>query len=383
MLASGSRASYTADTQTSPQRQSTTAATGSTVPAQAARLKLPKRLSLATPVTLPSLPLLPSTLADWKKTIAEVKCQYFSKRYRACSARCVEILDGIRDSSQVEPAYLICLHFYAAISMEICARPLPSTSPLRVSLLQQARYHLERAGSLIGAAEESVITRARPESVISSRASSCHSPSESVSSRAWTPDTRVSSPTDSVCSFHDLPLRSPSPPRRVKKVSFSLPRNEAIQVVAEPVIRPDSPTLGFDDSFLFSPAGVAKDEAPDPHPPHQFHEIELPLQTMPKTTEPALQQAEQDEEETQDERAFQLARSVHRCCEHLSSLAAQLARHSASLAALLSCTPPHDALDRQARIQRLRESGWQRRRFDARRYEELCDTALAELGPTP
>lgn len=33
----------------------------------------------------------------------------------------------------------------------------------------------------------------------------------------------------------------------------------------------------------------------------------------------------------------------------------------------------------KARIERLRETGWKRERFDAERYQKLCDRALAEL----
>lgn len=37
-------------------------------------------------------------------------------------------------------------------------------------------------------------------------------------------------------------------------------------------------------------------------------------------------------------------------------------------------------LDRQARIEKLRQNGWQRKRFDASRYERLCNDVLAELS---
>jgi hypothetical protein len=391
-------------------------------------------LSLSPPV---SIPVLPYTQAEWRKTIGEVKRKYFSKRYRACSARCLEVLDGIKDVSQVEPVYLIYLHFYAATSMEICARPLPSTSALRTSLLQQARTHFDEASALINAAEESVLRRFRPGSVSSPRASSCHSPSGSVSSRAWTPDTRVSSPTDSVCSFDDLSVKSPqSPPKRVKKVSFSLPKEAPLHIPAEPIIRPDSPTLGFDDVF-FQPT-IVRQDLPEPlQPPPRFQEIELPLQTIPEDepeeqTSPEEdrqhfeenQQHQQEEEDT--ELTDMLPPSLTRCCEHLASLRAQLARHSTSLhqqlllsgaqqqstpdptaaaavgettttgvaattataatattaatSTVRSSSEEARALDRQARIERLRKNGWRRKRFDAARYEELCEAVLAELA---
>ncbi|KAK3300287.1 uncharacterized protein B0H64DRAFT_11558 [Chaetomium fimeti] len=424
MLASGShttssrtslRTSYIAPSPSQPsfRRQSTGGAafsTSPTTPTYAARPKPPKRLSLPTPA---AIPVLPYTKAEWRKTIAEVKRKYFGKRYRACSARCIEVLEGIKDTSQVEPVYLIYLHFYAATSLEICARPLPSTAPLRATLLQQARTHFERASVLINAAEESVLRKFRPGSVGSSRGSSCHSPSSSISSsRAWTPDTVVSSPTDSVYSMDDqIPKPPQSPPRRSKKVSFSLPKDAPFQIpTSEPIIRPDSPTLGFDDGFYHS--SIASPTPPeDLHPPapFKFQEIELPLPTILEQT----LEEEEEEERTEDsdeyydpKAAYQVARSVDRCCEHLAHLRAQLARHSTSLDQLLLAqsrpspnasnandpakattaaekTPRGSearAQDRQARVERLRKTGWQRRRFDAAPYEALCEAVLAEMA---
>ncbi|KXX82861.1 hypothetical protein MMYC01_200544 [Madurella mycetomatis] len=413
MLASGNRASVVTQSQPPSRRQSTT--TTSPTRTEAPRLKLPKRMSLPaaaaapTPAPAPApgptpapLTILPYTRAEWKKAISEVKRQYFSKRYRACSARCLEILDAVRDTSHADPVYLIYLNFYAATSMEICARPLPSTAALRTSLLQQARTHFDRAASLISAAEDSVIRRFRPYSATSSRGSSCHSPSGSISSRAWTPDTRVSSPTDSVCSFEDLSSNCQSPAKRVKKVSFSLPKEETFQI-QEPIIRPDSPTLGFDDVYF--QAGVMRQDLPDLPVAPKFHEIEFPLPTIPEAeTDSALPPPPEED----SEHSFLVARSVDRCCEHLSGLRAQLKRHSQSLEGLLAIsasaqqqqqqqqqkqqkTKPATstkasnaetfrALDRQARIERLRKCGWQRKRFDSSRYEELCETVMAELN---
>jgi hypothetical protein len=390
-------------------------------------------LSLPAPA---AIPVLPYTKAEWRKTIAEVKRKYFGKRYRACSARCIEVLEGIKDTSQVEPVYLIYLHFYAATSLEICARPLPSTAPLRATLLQQARTHFERASVLINAAEESVLRKFRPGSVGSSRGSSCHSPSSSISSRAWTPDTVVSSPTDSDFSMDD---RIPkSPPRHGKKVSFSLPQGAPLHIPAsEPIIRPDSPTLGFDDGFyhssISSPTPPEDMSAPSPF---KFQEIELPLPTIMEQHEQEEEEERREEEDnnsnnnTYDEydekAAYHVARSVDRCCEHLAHLRAQLARHSTSLDQLLQAQtqtqtqtrlspnnrysvkapppattnnatstsptttttekPPMPrgsearAQDRQARVERLRKTGWQRRRFDASPYEALCEAVLAEMA---
>jgi hypothetical protein len=359
-----------------------------------------KRLSHSAPV---SLPVIPYTPTEWRRAIADVKRQHITRRYRACAARCNEILDNIKDASQVEPVYIIYLHFYAATSMELCARTLPPISPSRNSLLQQARTHFDKAAALIDTAESSMVTRTRTGSV-SSRSSSCHSPAGSVSSRAATPDTRLSSPTNSVCSFEELekpqtPALAPNG-KRVKKVSFSLPHEETIRI-PEPLIRPDSPTLGFDDEYFHN--GAARQDLPEPPKAAlKFQEIEMPLQLPTVVETEPLQLIPEDD-------SFLIARSVDRYCENLSALRAQLARHSASVDELLS--GPKDSevsrslllvaaetvrassrlsdisdsddlrkVDRQARIERLRKNGWQRKRFDARRYEELCETVMSELA---
>ena len=409
MLGSGSRTSFIGPSPTSPRPRSTAGwpiATSPTAPTHATRPKPFKRFSLPAPAPKP-IPVLPYTQAEWRKTIAEVKRKYFGKRYRACSARCVEVLDGIKDTSQVEPVYLIYLHFYAATSMEICARPLPLASPARANLLQQARAHFDKASILINAAEDSVLRKFRPGSVASSRGSSCHSPSGSVSSRAWTTDTLMSSPTESECSFDDLAApKSPRQPpaKRVKKVSFSLPKDTLLTITttttttAEPFIRPDSPTLGGFDDIFFHPSPPPQKDLPDlPFNSHSAADLELPLQLQ---TIPESDPSSSEEEDTPSP-YLATARSVDRCCEHLASLRAHLARHAIPANHMLltppdiCVSPPSDSPSlprplslsaaaeteetRAARIERLRQGGWRRKRFDASRYEVLCQAVLAEL----
>jgi hypothetical protein len=223
-----------------------------------------------------------------------------------------------------------------------------------------------------------------------------------------------------------------SPPRHSKKVSFSLPQDAPLHIpTSEPIIRPDSPTLGFDDGFyhscISSPTPPEDLSAPSPF---KFQEIELPLPTIMEQHEQEEEEERREEEDnninnTYDEydekAAYHVARSVDRCCEHLAHLRAQLARHSTSLDQLLQtqtqtqarlspnnrysvkAPPPATAnnatstttttekppmprgsearaQDRQARVERLRKTGWQRRRFDASPYEALCEAVLAEMA---
>ncbi|KAI1310462.1 hypothetical protein F5Y03DRAFT_392400 [Xylaria venustula] len=189
----------------------------------------------------------PVNALEWRNTIDEVKRKYLARKYRSCSMQCCEILDGLKDTSAIEPLHLIYLHFYAASSFEWCARPLSSSSTYRAELLRNAQTHYAEAEALIAAMECNVTERARSPSP--------DSPSFSVSSRV--PDlssTASSSPRTSVFLLDEEPPAKAvqkAHGRSKKKVSFSsLP--QFFEFKPEPYIRPDSPTLGWDDPFFMS-----------------------------------------------------------------------------------------------------------------------------------
>jgi hypothetical protein len=93
---------------------------------------------------------------------------------------------------------------------------------------------------------------------------------------------------------------------------------------------------------------------------------------------------------------------VHRYSALLTSLQRQVFRHLTfieselleivaqeavppSPVSVMVVHPVHPSIDAgrspelQARIERLRAKGWERKRFDARRYEELRESAVADL----
>lgn len=162
----------------------------------------------------------------------------------------------------------------------------------------------------------------------------------------------------------------------------------------EPYVRPDSPTLGFDDMYFHAP--ITKQDLPELPVPPKFQEIEYPLHTIHESESEDSESDQPFSSEEEDESAYLIAQSIDRCCEHLSGLRRQFSRHAASLSETLSKPPSAvaavsrsrsgktveelKALDKKVRIERLRRSGWQRQRFDARRYEELCEAVLAELS---
>ncbi|KAI1402396.1 hypothetical protein F4819DRAFT_284094 [Hypoxylon fuscum] len=417
-----------------------------------------KRSSLVPPT---ALPIIPFTSLEWKNEIDDVKRKYLNRKYRACSTRCCEILDNLKNPSSVEPLYLIYLHFYAASSFELCARPLSCSSNYRTRLLRDAQVHYDKAETLIHDAEENMTRRTRSSS--SSSTSSLHSPGLSTSS------TTTSSPRTSVCSAEDGVVSKASPRPVVKakkKVSFS-GLNDLIEFQPEPYIRPDSPTLGWEDDISPQnsdndfPLFLEKDRLEAPKAglttnPVQPPESPLDLTKFPS---PGRRQSIDDSSPTDDKfslDAFLQTRSMNKMASQLSALRSQVSWHCDGIKALLDApdetpatptlpttnvsadppklfTPPRatrantfpaelesespsnekpgpwsapnlrhsfavdspGAITRpasaastmrcsdealQQRIERLRASGWKRKRFDNRRYEALREQVLGELG---
>lgn len=314
-------------------------------------LKPTKRLS--TPV-LPPLPVLPYTSAEWKKAINEIKQKYMSRKYRTCSARCCEILDNLKDTSTVETLHLVYLHFYAASSFEMCARPLSQSSTYRTKLLKDAREHYDRAATHIQKAEDAAAQKTRSASS-NSTSSSMHSPSMSASSRCSTMGSPLSSPRNSVSSVSSLEdlkvVIQPSKPKKKKKVSFSgLP--DCIEIPEnnwqpEPYIRPDSPTLGWEEDYFlfgqqemtpepikFTPAAVAppvelaKEAAPTPSiATVEHHQFSPPLTSVPE---------EDKSRDLFDLDSFLQTRSMNRFCTQLSALRSQVSWHRDAVDTLLA-----------------------------------------------
>lgn len=234
----------------------------------------------------------------------------------------------------------------------MCAKPLAPASAYRISLLQQARSHYERAAALIQTAEETVLSRSRSSSAASSLPS-LHSPSGSVSSRAWTPDCGIMTPTSSVSRKSNLarePLTGEPRSRPAKKkVSFELPKDKSRWsfTLSEPAIRPDSPTLGFDDEYFA--AGAMRQELPEiPTRRASKQDFEMPTPSPPSM--PSISESEElspaDSPSTDasgDEYPFfrhdhsdpESARSLARYCDTLASLKTQVANHKAALEKLI------------------------------------------------
>ncbi|KAI1756546.1 hypothetical protein F4782DRAFT_270509 [Xylaria castorea] len=315
---------------------------------------------------------VPSNDLEWKRTIQEVKQKYLARKYRSCSMQCCEILENLKDTSSIEPLHLIYLHFYAASSFEWCARPLSCSSAYRTKLLRSAQEHYAEAEGLIVATGWDMAERARSPSPAST--ASLSSPRFSASSRTSGSSSTASSPRTSVFSLDDEVTAKPARPVRAKtkkKVSFSsLP--EFFEFQPEPYVRPDSPTLGWDDygsaspqelyaSFPMSPTKVNLTsiikqpfERKMSHVPiNTITDVEPKpsLKTSSRATRPATPDStdkhtstdrgySQERSSTPSNHTFDLesflqTRSVNRFREQLSALRDQVSRHRVAVEGLL------------------------------------------------
>ncbi|KAF9774852.1 hypothetical protein IL306_007115 [Fusarium sp. DS 682] len=345
-----------------------------------------------------TLHVLPYTSAEWAKVISDVKREYLNRRYRPCATRCSEILDDLKDFGIVEPAYLIYLHFYAANSQEMLARALHQAAPARTTLLNQARDHYQRASTLINAADSTVgPALLRRPSGTTTTLPSLHSADSSVSSyvsSSWTSSHGLS-PASSISSIQSVPVSK----RTKKRVTFS-------DVPMELLERPDSPTLGL-GSFLgparsISPEFSGSESSAVPAPLRPSSQVPRSILT-PRSAQNEVSPSTDSELDP-----FRHARSVHRYSALLTSLQRQVFRHLNFIETELGqqqTTPPYEdtppspttvtmvtsasatrnadktrSPELQARIERLRARGWERKRFDVRRYAELRESASADMA---
>ncbi|KAH8164784.1 hypothetical protein CIB48_g3467 [Xylaria polymorpha] len=313
---------------------------------------------------------IPLNALEWKTTIQEVKRKYLARKYRSCSMQCCEILENLKDTSTIEPLHLIYLHFYAASSFEWCARTLSSSSAYRTKLLRSAQEHYVEAEGLIVVTGWDMTERARSPSLVST--ASLSSPGLSASSRTSGSSSSASSPRTSVFSLDDEIPTKPARPIRVKpkkKVSFSsLP--EFFEFQPEPYVRPDSPTLGWDDhvspslqelyaSFPMSPTranptSIIKLAFEGPMTTVTEIETKPSLKSSARTrTSPTpgstdkhtntnggyiQERSSTPSNHTFDLQSFLQTRSLNRFRERLSALRDQVSRHRVAVEGLLGTT---------------------------------------------
>jgi hypothetical protein len=335
----------------------------------------------------------------------EVKILYLKGQYKHCSMRCKQILDSItvrvskslfnarsnNIQGQTHPLYSIYLCFFTASSLEMTARSLHNHSSNKLPLFQEALSFYKKAESFVEYASFSAdpnLMHATRRSINShsSVSSSIRSSVDSVFSQHSTTSTssRPHSPTDAETP-PPLPLKgppsvsstSPSILRMKKKVSFS----------AKLSTLPSESELLSEETIIDAfPRPPSAEEENAPIPPEKD---QLDLCTLS---------------------SYLLAQSITRYRTQLTALSKQLAYHVTSIhsqIALLSeirktrrsnlptaffeggreASGAMEGVSREEvmkvelreRINRLKEGGWKRERFDGERYRALCERALGEI----
>ncbi|KJZ79038.1 hypothetical protein HIM_01811 [Hirsutella minnesotensis 3608] len=359
------------------------------VPSSRPKLFLRRPLARNKPVSPAPLRVMPSTAAQWKAALAEVKRAYQSGHYEQCSTRCQEILDYAHDMDVAEPAYLVYLGFYAATALESQAQAQGQGHlDLRHRQLvprQRRLALLERARSCYRAASDLAARHPDETSSSSSRTSSpMPSLRSSVSSElSWSPvSTRMSSPEPSLCwsderldldTEVETPVAVSAKPK--KRVSFrEVP-------TTEPLIRPDSPTLGFDDWMSPSPSCPF---SPEPILKHDRSSFPVVSELAPRPVARYSRQLQGSEEPVV--RPASTSRYQILLGGIQLDLFARIHAVDAEIAACRAIPVTQDlhddwsAQDLEVRIKRLRARDWRRPRFDPERYQTLRENALADLA---
>ncbi|TAQ89719.1 hypothetical protein B7494_g1958 [Chlorociboria aeruginascens] len=360
--------------------------------------------SILRPVPVTALILLPYTRQEWKKVMEAIKSLYLGRKYRDCSARCIQILDSMTDPYRIHPLYSTYLCFFAATCLELTARSFHNNSASKIPMLQKSLTYYNKAESYIEYAtfssDPTILNMSKllsGSSSLSPRSPSTRSSIDSVfseSSSYSTSPTFSTSSTDSQDLKCQGPNRSetmrPQPLKIKKSVSFT-PEVATWGTETKPqsLERPTTPETEMDEGSSLLDAFPLPPSSPS-----------SPLPTFPTRTysSPPPPPANNS-----------LTRSLTLYSSDLSSLRTQIHTHCASVTHLITSilepqNPPlasssdfshhpassgwegvdKDAVKKmqlQNRIERLRKQGWKRERFCGERYRVLCERALGDLVP--
>ncbi|KAH7364541.1 hypothetical protein BKA65DRAFT_546416 [Rhexocercosporidium sp. MPI-PUGE-AT-0058] len=388
----------------------------------------PTKRSRPGPVT--DLTILPYTQKEWAAVMEEVRMLYSKGQYKHCAMRCKQILDGIKDPYGVHPLYSIYLSFFAASSLEMTASTLHNNSSTKLPLFQESLAFYQKAESFVEYAsfssDPNIAFATRQISMYghashSSISSSIRSSVDSVFSQASTSSMYSASssiygdsPTFEESSLKRSASNSSSEEsegsrrrsgrfqNRRKKVSFSL----------------QLPTLDSETSLELSPkslnpnAAIANASSSIPDASTLLDAFPAPPSVE---TSPCRGSASSPTKSPRRESlsTFFHSQSVARYRKHLTSLKTQLGFHISSIHDQISSlsevrrprrsnTPTQYSFEAgeseekgrgvsgaekesrrpelRERIEKLKESGWKRKRFDGERYRVLCEKALDEVN---
>ncbi|KAE9381802.1 hypothetical protein N431DRAFT_14197 [Stipitochalara longipes BDJ] len=339
------------------------------------------------PVT--DLIIVPHTEEEWKVVMEEVKILYLKGQYKHCSMRCKQILDSITD--QTHPLYSIYLCFFTASSLEMTARSLHNHSSNKLPLFQEALSFYKKAESFVEYASFSAdpnlmhATRRSTHSS-SSISSSIRSSVDSVFSQ--TSNTSISSGPDSPT---DTEIPPPLPPKGPPSVSTTSP--QIIRMKKKVSFSAKLSTLPSESELLSEETMI--DAFPRP-PSAEGENAPIP--------------PEKEQQDLCTLSSYLLDQSITRYRTQLTALSKQLAYHVRSIHSQIAtlseirrtrrsnlptaffdggreASGAMEGVSREEvmkvelreRINRLKERGWKRERFDGERYRILCERALGEV----
>ena len=264
------------------------------------------------------------------------------------------------------PLYLTYLHFYIALSYEATGRPIHSLSTARLQAFEQAKSSYDAAMSTLP-------QRERFLHAVKDDDSSGIQEISSFDVEAKIPYT---------ASF-DLSSRLTSRSSSLESDDYT---DDGTNSRPSPLWVPEAENL---NTKLTTPNQREHHQyppTPPSTPPPQSCTVRAGL-SSPKST-PSLEYIE----------TWLQYRNIERYNAHLEDFAGMLARHMESINSLIATTKEAQsarynarrltshgddeearAMDLRDRILKLKSTGWKRKRFDAEKYERLCEVALAEL----
>ncbi|KAI9698430.1 MAG: hypothetical protein M1836_004011 [Candelina mexicana] len=384
----------------------------------------------------------PTTFPEWQIALQGVKLLYLKRQYKQCASRCTQLLEEAKPllhpahrtfllfycalsheltarslhnlSSSKLPLLELALEYYHSAA---CYLPTPEPTDY---LSNTGDYPDEDEPSPTTDEEDTSpdededtpqdtystasSTPSSPRTPISPRESLRRSSSSSLESVANENEDSDSTPKEiDAWSPYQSSIPLPSPLRIRKAVRFSpptfLPRpsSSTFTLSPTPKRRPTNPPSS--SSAAPSPTGIlppkttttnTQPPGTSPFLPHSQTAIALSTRLSASPSLSSHTSIIFDSETT----SWLRSRSLQRYNAHLLALAPMLETHINTITHLISATSDaqrtrkvspsfgsseEEDSTRKERVARLRERGWKRERFDARRYEQLCERALAEL----
>ncbi|KAF2436546.1 hypothetical protein EJ08DRAFT_655533 [Tothia fuscella] len=313
-----------------------------------------------------------SLVQDFEMNFAEVvrtvRIHYLKRHYKQCATYCTEKL--VTMEQKIHPIQETFLYFFAGISYDTLARGMSNRSPLLPGTIDDAEMYFSKAlevlpnpASKVNSAPLHRIDE-RDEALDSSASESVrHSLGSQTSTSASTASTAATSITggyDSDSNSWDSPspMKKPSP-LHVRKYSM-LPQTPTKQLI--------------ESTSLFSLTGTGRRS---PQKFSRFSSFSLvSSDSSPEKSETTkFSQYQEGLVAFSDMLGNHLSsiRTFRRTSEHATEF---WRRPSSRDGAGIKEMDPQEKL---MRIARGREREWARPRFNAQRYQDLCDKAIAEL----